>query len=144
MNIFLDANICLDLLDNTRPTSKSSVAWYMEHKDDTTLVFYFSGDFITTFYYILTERKKIDKHKVVEAIDALCMEVTPFYLNHTDFIEAKNSFLDNMCDDFEDLMILHSTLRAGCRSFVTNDKELINMQNFGILNIEKVAAKGKI
>ena len=50
------------------------------------------------------------------------MEVTPFYLNHTDFIEAKNSFLDNTCDD---LMILHSVLRAECQTFMINDKVLI-------------------
>ncbi len=138
MKIFLDANICLDLLDSTRPTSKASVAWYMKYKDDSSLAFYFSGDFITTFYYILTERRKIDKVKVVQAIDALCMEVTPFYLNHTDFIEAKNSFFDNVYDDFEDLMILHSALRAECHIFMTNDKLLIEMKKFDSLDIQSV------
>lgn len=138
MKVFLDANICLDLLDSTRPTSEVSVAWYMRHKDDTSLEFYFSGDFITTFYYILTERKKIDKVKVVEAIDALCMEVTPFYLNHSDFIEAKNSFLDNICDDFEDLMIIHSALRAACDIFMTNDNFLVTMGEFDGLVIEQI------
>jgi len=34
MKIFLDANICLDLLDTTRTTSKRSVKWYLENKDD--------------------------------------------------------------------------------------------------------------
>jgi len=135
MKIFLDANICLDLLDTTRPTSKASVAWYMERKDDSTLEFYFSGDFITTFYYILTERKKIDKIKVVQAIDALCMEVLPFYLTHTDFIEAKNSFFNNVCNDFEDLMVLHSALRAECNTFMTNDKLLVEMKKFDSLDI---------
>ena len=138
MKVFLDANICLDLLDSTRPTSKASVAWYMEHKDDTSLEFYFSGDFITTFYYILTERRKIDKVKVVQAIDALCMEVTPFYLGHTDFIEAKNSFFDNVCDDFEDLMILHSASRAQCHTFMTNDRLLIEMKKFNSLDIQSI------
>jgi len=37
VNIFLDANICLDLLDTKRPTSEASVAWYMEKKDDASL-----------------------------------------------------------------------------------------------------------
>lgn len=64
MNIFLDANICLDLLDTTRPTSKQSVQWYLEHKDDESINFYFSGDFITTFYYILTEKRKHDAKKL--------------------------------------------------------------------------------
>ncbi|CAA6803566.1 MAG: Unknown protein [uncultured Sulfurovum sp.] len=142
MKIFLDANICLDLLDTTRPTSRASVAWYMGHKDDVSLSFHFSGDFITTFYYILTERKKIDKYKVVQAIDLLCMEVTPFYLNHTDFVEAKNSFFNNICDDFEDLMVLHSTLRAGCTTFMTNDNVLLNMSVYKGLLVQ--STKGNI
>jgi len=136
MHIFLDANICLDLLDTTRPTSEASVAWYMSHKDDTSLTFYFSGDFITTFYYILTERKKIDKQKVVQAIDALSMEINPFYLNHTDFIEAKNSFNTKHFNDFEDLMILHSALRANCDTFVTNDLQLVKLKKFDALTME--------
>lgn len=138
MHIFLDANICLDLLDTTRPTSEASVAWYMSHKDDTNLSFYFSGDFITTFYYILTERRKIDKQKVVQAIDALSMEIKPFYLAHTDFIEAKNSFNANHFNDFEDLMILYSALRVECHKFMTNDVQLIKLKKFDTLTIENI------
>ena len=138
MHIFLDANICLDLLDSTRPTSKASIDWYMSRKDDTSLTFYFSGDFITTFYYILTERKKIDKYKVVQAIDALSMEVTPFYLEHTDFIEGKNSFRDKLFNDFEDLMVLHSSLRAKCEVFLTNDASLSKLKKFDRLTIESI------
>ncbi len=138
MHIFLDANICLDLLDTTRPTSKASIDWYMAHKDDASLTFYFSGDFITTIYYILTERRKIDKYKVVQAIDALSMEVIPFYLSHNDFIEAKNSFNEDLFNDFEDLMVLHSAVRAGCDKFMTNDAHLVKLKKFGALAIEKV------
>jgi len=136
MKIFLDANICLDLLDTTRPTSAASVRWYMAHKDDRSLTFLFSGDFITSFYYILTERKKISADKVVEAIDALSMEVDPFYLSHTDFIEAKNSFQTKRFTDFEDLIILHSAARAGCDRFITNDKALLQLQSYETLKIE--------
>ena len=138
MNVFLDANICLDLLDTTRPTSKNSVAWYMNHKDDNTLVFYFSGDFITTFYYVLSERRKIDKQKVVDAIEALCFEVKPFYINHSDFIEAKEAFGVHSLDDFEDLLIVHSALRCGCEKFVTNDTSLLAVKSFDRMKIEKV------
>ncbi len=44
MNIFLDNNICLDLLDSKRPTAKNSVQWYMKNKDDLNNNFYFSAD----------------------------------------------------------------------------------------------------
>jgi len=138
MKIFLDANICLDLLDTTRPTSGASVAWYMQHKGDERLTFYFSGDFITTFYYVLTERKKRDKQKVVKAIDALSMEIYPFYLEHADFIEAKKSFYADGFEDFEDLMILYSAVRSGSTRFVTHDARLGSMGRFAGMEIERI------
>ena len=136
MNLFLDANICLDLLDTTRPTSKASIAWYLSYKDDPLVHFYFSGDFITTFYYILSERRKIAKHKVVEAIEALSMEITPLYLSHYHFIEAKNSFYEEALDDFEDLIILHSALASEMDCFITNDEALLQLQTFAQLSIK--------
>ncbi len=138
MNVFLDANICLDLLDTTRPTSARSVSWYMRHKDDSALHFFFSGDFITTFYYVLSERRKIDKQKVVTAIDALCFEIEPFYINHNDFLEAKDTFRNHKLEDFEDLLILHSAQRCGCNRFLTSDSELLALKSFETIQIEGV------
>ena len=138
MRIFLDANICLDLLDTTRSTSAASIAWYMQHKDDSSLLFYFSGDFITTFYYILTERKRVQADKVIAAIDALAAEIEPFYLNHADFQAAKESFFARKADDFEDLMILHSALRAKCDRFLTGDRKLLDLGMLQGMRIEGV------
>lgn len=130
MKLFLDANICLDLLDTTRPTSSSSVAWYMQNKDDKKNEFYFSGDFITTLYYILTQKRKLGPKEVIDAIDALCNEIKPIYLQHGDFVLAKKSFFENILDDFEDLMVLHSALRADTKSFITNDKKILHLGSF--------------
>jgi len=138
VKIFLDANICLDLLDTTRPSSARAISWYMDHKNNSTLAFYLSGDFITTFYYILSERRRIDKQKVVAAIDALCFEIEPFYINHNDFLMAKDAFGVHDLKDFEDLLILHSALRCGCSEFVTSDIALLSLESFGSMQIKKV------
>jgi len=130
MNIFLDANICLDLLDTKRPTSEASIAWYMKKKDDVSLNFFFSSDFITTFYYILTQKRKYDDAKVIASIDALSFEIRPFYLAHNDFVNAKSDFFSNSFKDFEDLMVLNSAIRAECEMFITNDKELLGLGEF--------------
>ncbi|MGE4455747.1 MAG: type II toxin-antitoxin system VapC family toxin [Arcobacteraceae bacterium] len=137
MKIFLDANICLDLLDTTRPTAKESIKWYMLNKDDISKEFYFSGDFITTFYYILTQKRKLPPKDVINAIDALCMEIEPIYLTHSDFSTAKNSFAQGLFDDFEDLIVLQSCVRNGCEQFITNDKKLLNLSIFGNTDICK-------
>lgn len=135
MIFFLDANICLDLLDTKRKTASTSVRWYMKQKDDTDDLFYFSADFITTFYYILTERKKSVPEDVIAAIDALSLEIFPFYLTHSDFVLAKNSFFDDVFNDFEDLMILESAVRAESDYFVTNDKQLLALGEYRSVSI---------
>ncbi|MFA7084398.1 MAG: type II toxin-antitoxin system VapC family toxin [Arcobacteraceae bacterium] len=137
MNIFLDANICLDLLDTTRPTSKKSVEWYLNHKDNETLHFYFSADFITTIYYVLTEKRKFTPQETLDAIDGLSSEITPHYLIHNDFISAKNQFLDEACKDFEDFLILQSAKRLNCTEFITNDKELLKFEKYIDMKIIK-------
>ena len=138
MNIFLDANICLDLLDTKRPTSEASVAWYMKKKDDVSLNFFFSSDFITTFYYILTQKRKYDDAKVIASIEALSFEITPFYLAHSDFVNAKSDFFSESFKDFEDLMVLNSAVRAGCEMFMTNDRELLELGSFKGVELLKV------
>ena len=135
MNIFLDANICLDLLDTNRPTSTASVAWYLAHKDNADSSFYFSGDFITTFYYILHEKKKVPADMIIEAIDSLSMEILPSYLLHSDFILAKNAFFDGMFDDFEDLIILENAYRENSDYFLTNDQDLLHLREYKDIRI---------
>ncbi|MCH9740000.1 MAG: type II toxin-antitoxin system VapC family toxin [Epsilonproteobacteria bacterium] len=138
MNIFLDANICLDLLDSKRPTSTASIEWYMSKKDDDSIDFYFSSDFITTFYYVLTEKRKYDASEVIATIEALSFEITPFYLAHGDFLNAKSDFFGELFDDFEDLMVLNSAVRAGCEVFVTNDKALLEFEEFKGMRVSGV------
>lgn len=136
MKIFLDANICLDFLDSSRQNSKDSIFWYMKNKDNQNLEFYFSGDFITTFYFILTQKRKLESSIVINAINQLCQEITPIYLVHTDFLLVQKSFSENIFDDFEDLMILQSAARISSDIFITNDKNLLNLSNFNNIAIQ--------
>ena len=135
MKIFLDANVCLDLLDTTRVNSEKSIKWYLKNKDNTELEFYFSADFITTIYYVLTQKKKYNPKDVIETIEKLSYEVIPCYLRHEDFLNAKSQFFDNVCNDFEDLLVLNSAFRLGCKKFITNDKELLKLKQFNQIKI---------
>lgn len=135
MNIFLDANICLDLLDTKRPTSKKSIDWYMKNKDNEDITFYFSSDFITTFYYILTQKRKIDSKYALNAIEQLSNEIVPHYIIHNDFLVAKSKLYDDTLDDFEDLLVLSSASRLGCKEFITNDKELLSLKIYDGIKI---------
>ena len=135
MKIFLDANICLDLLDTSRPTSKKSIEWYLANKDNEAYAFFFSGDFITTLYYVLTEKRKHNPKSTLLAIDALSDEIIPHYITHMDFQNAKEAFFNNLFKDFEDLIILSSASRIGTKRFVTNDKKLLELKKFQNMEI---------
>lgn len=135
MKIFLDANICLDLLDTTRPTSKYSVAWYLANKNNEDYEFFFSAEFITTFYYILTEKRKHDAKETLHAIDMLSDEITPQYITHIDFHNAKEYFFNDVFEDFEDLLILSGASRANSSQFITNDKKLLKLGYFQNITI---------
>ena len=125
-------------LDSSRLNSKDSISWYMKNKDNQDLEFYFSGDFIITFYYILTQKRKLEANIVINAINQLCQEITPLYLVHTDFLLAQKSFSEDSFDDFEDLMILQSALRVNCNIFMTNDKKLLKLTNFNNIKIQTI------
>jgi hypothetical protein len=78
------------------------VQWYLEYKDNLNYQFYFSSDFITTFYYILTQKRKYNPKDTLYAIDTLSSEIIPCYLNHDDFKTSKIDFFNNIFEDFED------------------------------------------
>ena len=137
MRIFFDANICLDLLDTQRLTSKTSIDWYMSQKDIKENIFLYSADFITTIFYVLTEKRKHSTSNVITVIDALSTEVLPYYLEHSDYMNAKEAFITQNIDDFEDLMVLSSSLRAKCDLFLTNDRKLLSLKEFNGMKIEK-------
>ena len=137
MKIFLDANICLDLLDTTRATSAKSVEWYLSQKDDTSKEFYFSGDFITTFFYVLTQKRKVPYKETLKAIDLMLQEIMPHYISHSNYLEAKNNLYNNLLDDLEDLIILSSASKLGCKLFITNDKKLLHLKSYEGIKIEK-------
>lgn len=140
MILFLDANICLDLLDDTRKNARTSIAFYHTRKDSAQL--HMSADFITTIYYVLTQRKKRNNQKVVKAISLLSDVLKPIYLNNSDLVNAKIDFSRGIFEDFEDILILNSALRVKADYFVTNDKALLSLGVYGEMKI--VAADGMI
>ncbi|HHD82471.1 MAG TPA: hypothetical protein ENK82_08075 [Campylobacterales bacterium] len=83
----------------------------------------------------MTKKRKYSASDVIATIDALSLEITPFYLNHHDFIHVKRDFVDEVFNDFEDLMVLNSALRCECNVFVTNDKTLLELGEFKDMKI---------
>ncbi len=136
MNFLLDTNICLDLLDTRRPNAQNAVEWYSSKKDDPKNHFFFFADAITTIYYVLTERKKIDPVEVVAAIKMMSEELEPLYMHHQDFQRAVMLFQKRLLTDLEDLMMLSVAHRCRMDRIVTRDKELYALKTFESIALE--------
>jgi hypothetical protein len=69
----------------------------------------------------------MEDEKMIVLVHGFCSEITPYYLVHSDFVSAKNRFLDGVSNNFEDLLILQSARRLNGVKFITNDKELLKL-----------------
>ncbi len=130
MKIFIDLSICLDILDSKRVTSKKSIDWYFFNKNKDDCQFYFSSSFIPTFYNTLVKNNNLKD--TIFAIDTFSSEILPLDADYTDYISIKDTSLD---ENLDSLMVLNSALRFGCDTFVTNNKQLLELGYFKTINI---------
>ena len=135
MKIFFDVDICLNLLDRHREQSDSSIALYMHYKSNPDIEFYYSGDAISTIYTVLTNKRELDQRLVVQAIEALSLEVNPIYLTNDDFVVAKRKFYARAFDNLESLMILESAMRQECNIWLTQNEELLKLGEYESIKI---------
>jgi len=146
MNFLLDTNISLDLLDRTRDNASDTVQWYLDAKEDPHNRFFLFSDAITTMFYILTERKKIDKQMVVHAMQKMMEEIEPLFFDAHDTRYAFFLFNEKVFDDLEDLLMLQTAHRHSVDVLVTQDRKLLRLKNFESIKIlsPKDLTEGKI
>ena len=135
MNYLLDTNICLDLLDTTRHKADETVAWYKRAIEDPKNSFFFFGDAITTIFYVLVERKRLEAQLVVYALRKMMEEIEPLYVNHSDTVTAFNLFEDGLLQDLEDLLLLQTAKRSNIDVIVTRDEALLKLHNYEQIRI---------
>lgn len=118
MKVYLDTNIILDFLDETRP-AYNDVQKIVRHLIMNDIETYFSEDMLTTIYYIAK-----DKFKALEFFEAVLKlwKVVPFgqSLIFDAISISKNG------DDFEDVLQCLTAKTNGCNVLVTNDQKFYN------------------
>ena len=146
MNFLLDTNICLDFLDRRRENALDTVGWYLDAKENLDNRFFLFSDAITTIYYILSERKKISKSIVVQALHEMMEEIEPLFFDALDTRQAIFLFREGVFDDFEDLLMLQTAYRHGIDVLVTRDRSLLRLDRFEKIKIlsPKDLIQGKV
>ena len=122
IKIFFDANILIDISDNTRPSYKESRALldnFMDNIEQYT--FYTSCDLMTTVYYIL--RQKLNKEETLSQIKLMNQLICVVEFGNAEIGEAISLMERNdKYKDLEDTIQYVMARKKKCDYIITNDK----------------------
>ena len=122
--VFLDANIILDMYDEKRPfhvESSEAISILLQQKD---VDIFTSCDIITTLYYVLSKKGKMDALDSILDINELCT-----------VIEFGNREIEESCrllksnknfTDLEDTIQYIMAKKASCDLILSNDKGFVS------------------
>jgi len=122
--VFLDANIILDMYDDKRAfhvESSQAISILLQQKD---VDIFTSCDIITTLYYVLSKKGKMDALDSILDVNELCdviefgnreiEESCHFMKNHTNFT------------DLEDTIQYIMAQKVSCDLILSNDKRFVS------------------
>ena len=121
--VFLDANVILDIYDENRPFHKDSTEVISVLLQQADIELFTSCDIITTLYYVLSKKEKIDTLDSILDVNELCSVV-----------EFANPEIDESCKlmkknkkftDLEDTIQYVIAKKAFCDLILSNDKKFI-------------------
>ena len=124
--IFLDANLLIDITDNTRPLHKESAALF-DHlaQNERTFLLYTSCDLITTVYYIV--RRSLSKNRALEQIKTLNRLIEVIEFGNEEIEEAIYLMEKNPAfADLEDTIQYVMARRKRCDYIITNDAQFFS------------------
>jgi predicted nucleic acid-binding protein len=122
--VFLDANIILDMYDDKRPfhvESSEAISLLLQQKDIDTFT---SCDIITTLYYVLSKKGKMEALDSILDVNELCI-----------VIEFGNKEIEESCmfmkknknfTDLEDTIQYIMAKKASCDLILSNDKGFVS------------------
>jgi len=122
--VFLDANIILDMYDDKRPfhiESSEAISRLLQQKD---VEIFTSCDIITTLYYVLSKKGKMEALDSILDVNELCS-----------VIEFGNQEIEESCrfmkknknfTDLEDTIQYIMAKKASCDLILSNDKGFVS------------------
>ena len=122
--VFLDANVILDMYDDKRPfhvESSEAISMLLQEKD---VEIFTSCDIITTLYYVLSKKGKMEALDSILDVNELCS-----------VIEFGNREIEESCrfmkqnknfTDLEDTIQYIMAKKASCDLILSNDKGFVS------------------
>lgn len=130
--VFIDANIFIDTNDNRRALHQQSLS-VIHHLVSSGISIYTSCDLVTTIYYILSKKDKMNALDSIENLSAFCTIIE--FSNHEVLQTCKLMKEDSNYHDLEDSLQYILAKKEGCDLILSNDK------NFYALDIEVLSSE---
>ena len=120
----MDANVIFDIYDKNRPFYKESsevISILLQQKD---IELFTSCDIITTLYYVLSKKGKIDVLDSILDLNELCsvVEFSNFEIDESCKLMKKNKKFT----DLEDTIQYIIAKKASCDLILSNDKKFVS------------------
>jgi len=126
--IFLDANILIDISDDSRPSSQESATLFrylIQNSEKFEL--YTSCDLITTIYYLL--KKPLGKKKSLEQLKIMNRVIKVIEFGNIEVDEAIYLMeKDEKFSDLEDTIQFVMARKKHCDYIITNDKNFYSYE----------------
>ncbi len=128
INLFLDANILIDIVDSNRPNSEDSAILFKHlMQNQSSYKLFTSCDLMTTVYYIL--RKELTNDKVLKSLKIMNTILSVVEFGNDDIDKAIELMQSNKnFKDFEDTIQYIIAKKSNCKYIISNDKKFYSLE----------------
>lgn len=122
-NIFVDANVILDLFDRKRPFHKYSTELLKKFIENEDTELFISSDMVSNIFYILKNRLKFNLEKSIKITENIVKIFNVVSVDKYDIFYGINLCKNMQFNDFEDALQYICALKAEAELIVSNDKK---------------------
>ena len=122
-NIYIDANVILDLFDSNRKFHTHSKNLLERIIKDESIELFISSDMISNIFYILKNRFKLSLKKSIEIVEYLVKIFNIVTADSYDIAKAIDLCKTLKFTDYEDALQYVCALKIDARVLITNDKK---------------------
>ncbi len=122
-NIYIDANVILDLFDSNRKFHTHSKNLLEMIIKDENIELFISSDMISNIFYILKNRFKLSLKKSIEIVEYLVKIFNIVTADSYDIVKAIDLCKSGKFIDYEDALQYVCALKIEAKLLITNDKK---------------------
>ena len=138
-HVFIDANIWVDMFDQTRPYSKESIQAVKRILEDETAQLFTSCDVITTLYYLLSRKREDIALDAVEYVNTIStvVEFGNMEVTKSCRLMKQNKKFTDLEDTIQYVMakkVKADLILSNDKGFVSDGIEVMNAKMFAETN----------